>query len=73
MRTVVILPDEVTIKQSRLDELLAVERAHDQYLRATRRMRAEVEAYQSLPVGHWYARCLHRFSELVVEEGRNAE
>lgn len=61
MRTVTLLPDEVTIKASRLRELERAERGHTVYLRAMRRHRVQERE----------CRCMIAFAELILEENRN--
>lgn len=71
MRTTLLANNETKITKARLEELERKERAHDAYVRATRKMGDRLAALQEgLPREDLsgYRAAIRDFSELVVRE-----
>lgn len=71
LRTAILHNSETKIERSRLAELERKERAHDAYVRATRKM-ADADAlaatFEQKDYILGWRDCLRKFSELVVRE-----
>jgi len=75
MRATILAPDEEIIKRKRREELEGKERAHDAYVRATKRMRVEraLRLARIAPESEFtqgYHAALGDFAQAVAEEDR---